>query len=90
MNNTRNIEPVAFWSPEGPREASRIGLYNFHGYDFDGTDSRVSYRLLAPPGEALFEGTVTVPAAVTDGWGADDEVIFDHVITALGLTKAEE
>lgn len=101
--NYRTIAPVEFWSPTGDKSASRILLYNFHGYNFDGTDSRVSYKLLevvvVPDVDAegndiekeiltsLSEGSVNIPDEVVQAWGIDDEPIFDYVIDQLNLEK---
>lgn len=86
--NTRNIQPIAFWSPSGTDEADQIQLYNFHGYDFNGLDSYVSYRMMSSADKhVIYEGTVKVPASVVDQWGADDQPIFDFVLTELGLTS---
>jgi hypothetical protein len=101
--NYRTIEPVEFWSPTGTNSATRILLYNFHGYNFDGTDSYVSYKLLAVTvvtdtdeegneverdvTKSLSEGSVGVPDEVVQVWGVDDEPIFDYVIDQLNLEK---
>lgn len=93
--NSRKIEPISFWSPNGQQEATSIRLHNFHGYNFDGSSSSVSYRLGFTQSQAdsdewfvcLAEGSVTIPDEVVQDWGADDECIFNHVITQLGLRK---
>lgn len=93
--NYRTIEPVGFWSPAGIKNATRITLYNFHGYNFDGTDSLVSYKLqevgLDSEGEetvtSLSEGSVAIPNSVVQAWGIDDEPIFDFVLEELNLEK---
>lgn len=74
-------------------------LYNFHGYNFDGKDSTVSYKLgfvelVNSPDEletqterwtSLYEGSVTIPDYIVQAWGEDDEPIFDYVMEALNL-----
>lgn len=88
--NTREIQPVSFWTPEGEKSADTILLYNFHGYNFDETDSIVSYKLGFIESEkfkSLSEGSVALPDSVVQAWGEDDEPIFDYVITQLNLTK---
>lgn len=93
--NYRTIEPVGFWSPEGTKLATRLTLYNFHGYNFDGKDSIVSYKLqeviLDNEGvetlSSLSEGSVAIPDSVVQAWGADDEPIFDYVLDQLNLEK---
>lgn len=97
MINTRKITPINFWSKEGDKSADTILLYNFHGYNFDGTDSWVSYRLgvIEQLEEdtvrfvAYFEGSVPVPNGIVQAWGEDDEPIFSHVISTLNLTRDE-
>lgn len=95
--NTRRIKPVEFWNDGNTKEATSIRLYNFHGYNFDGSNSIVSYKLECEEsfevdgGESiaqrtsLFEGSVSVPDDVVQSWGADDEPIFDFVIGELNL-----
>lgn len=96
MASTRQIDPVTSWTPQGAMEADRIQLHNFSGYHFDGADTaEVAYRLLSPNEDGtLFttvaSGSVNVPDSVVQTWGEDDEVIFDHVLAQLGLTKATE
>ena len=46
MTNLRQITPISFWFPTGQREADHILLYNFHAYNFDSSDSMVSYKLV--------------------------------------------
>ena len=88
--NYRNIAPVGFWSPEGEKEAVRIMLYNFHNYNFNGSDSYVSYKLQMEDEVSLHEGSVAIPDTIVQAWGEDDEPIFDYVISQLGLTKITE
>lgn len=86
--NYREISPVSFWSPEGDKIATRILLYNFHGYNFDGTNSIVSYKLQDDGEKSLSEGSVSLPDTLVQAWGEDDEPIFDYVISELNLTRA--
>jgi hypothetical protein len=44
--NTRNIQPVSFWTPSGDKQASRIKLSNFSDYNFDGNGGKVYWQLL--------------------------------------------
>jgi hypothetical protein len=97
MINTRKIKPISFWSKDGDKLADHILLYNFHGYNFDGTDSWVSYKLgkveLIEEDKEMFysyfEGSVPVPNTVVQDWGEDDEPIFDFVIDTLNLDRDE-
>jgi len=88
--NIRNIQPVEFWTPDGVKVAEEIMLYNFHNYNFDGTDSVVSYRIGNTEGDrwvSLAEGSVSLPDNIVQAWGANDEPIFDYVIAELNLTE---
>lgn len=93
--NTRNIAAISFWTPTAVEQADALMLYNFHGYNFNGTASSVSYKLgrfeqmgdEEPKFVSLAEGSVSVPDAVVQSWGQDDECIFDHVIAELNLEK---
>ena len=89
--NKRNIEPVEFWTPAGTKTAGEILLYNFHGYNFDGTDSLVSYKIGNTDDDgkwnSLSENSVAIPDDVVQAWGEDDEPIFNYVIGYLGLTE---
>lgn len=85
--NYRPIAPITFWSPSGNQQATRLMLYNFHNYNFDGTDSTVSYRLQTEEEVTLSEGSIAIPDDVVQAWGVDDEPMFDYVATKLNLTK---
>lgn len=95
--NTRDINEINFWNADGIKQADKIMLYNFHGYNFDGTDSRVSYRIGyyentdndTERWHSLYEGSVNIPNSVVQSWGEDDEPIFDYVIDQLNLEYAE-
>lgn len=104
MINTRKITPINFWSKEGNKSADSILLYNFHGYNFDDTDSWVSYRLgtvvtreipveegviIEKSFASYFEGSVAIPNDIVQAWGQDDEPIFDYIISTLNLTRDE-
>lgn len=100
--NKRKIQPVQFWRQNGASEATHIMLYNFHNYNFDGSDSVVSYKLgfeevVGGPEEtdvarwtSLYEGSVMLPNTVVQEWGEDDEPIFDYVMEVLNLTRDTE
>lgn len=96
MINARKIQPVQFWKQTGTATADHILLYNFHNYNFDGSDSVVSYRLgfIELTGEpqaerwsSLYEGSILLPNTVVQDWGEDDEPIFDYVIQQLNLVR---
>jgi hypothetical protein len=83
--NTRTIEPVQIWSPDGQRIANEISLDNFHDYKFDNGIGYVDYTLKNTNGETYYTGTVEVPANIIQQWGASDDVIWEFVSTTLGL-----
>lgn len=92
--NMRNIKPIDFWTPDGTKTADKVMLYNFHGYNFDGTESWVSYRVGRSDSDGekhsfsvFSEGSVSVPDEIVQSWGSDDECIFDHVIATLNLER---
>lgn len=97
MINARKIKPVSFWSKEGDQLADHILLYNFHGYNFDGTDSWVSYKLgtveqINETQEmfySFFEGSIPLPDTTVQEWGENDEPIFDYVLEELNLERDE-
>ena len=98
--NKREIEPVSFWTFDGTKEATHILLYNFHQYNFDGSDSVVSYKLgyvdevVDEDGVeyerwvSLTEGSVKLPNSLVQSWGSNDEPIFDYVVEELNLEYA--
>lgn len=103
--NERKIEPVTAFSPTGVQTAEYIQLFNFSGYNFDGSDmAYVNYELSFyvpevhenPEVEQKFArgvvcgGTIRIPDEIVQSWGADDEPIFEYVIETLGLVKASE
>ena len=94
------IKPLNLWNGGKYQTASQIGLYNFHGYDFDGTASSVSYRLgfiesvEEPDGEtsntfiSINEGSIAIPDSLVQTWGASDEPIIAYTLSELGLQEA--
>jgi hypothetical protein len=91
--NTRIIEPITVFTTEGPKEVSLLSLVNFCGYNFLNSSGIVSYilsGLINVDGVDSYveyiHNTLEVPAEIVQQWGSDDEIIFDYVATALGLT----
>ena len=91
------IQPVNIWINGENRSASELIVYNFHNYNFDGTDSLVSYKLGASDiggasTDAQFvsysEGSVVIPDAIVQTWGTDDDPIIDYVLASLNLEEA--
>jgi hypothetical protein len=94
------IEPINIWEGGKYKTVNQLGVYNFHGYNFDGTDSMVSYRLgvtettEGSDGSEIAsfvsysEGSVTVPDAIVQAWGKDDDPIVAFVLTSLNLEEA--
>ena len=99
--NTTNIKPITFWTPEGNKDATKLVVYNFHNYNFDGSPSNVSYVIGAammvpgPDGEdverffALTSGTVQIPDDIVQTWGSDDKPIISFVLSELKLEEAD-
>lgn len=97
--DTRKIKPVTFWTANGNKKADELKLYNFHNYNFDASDSAVSYKLGYTVGTpdmdgneltefvSLNEGSVILPYQLVETWGSDDEPIWQYVLTELKLTE---
>jgi hypothetical protein len=83
--NTRLIQQIDIWSPDGQRTVDKISLDNFYGYKFDDGVGYVDYTLIGYQGESYYNSNVEVPSNIIQQWGADDEIIFDYVATTLGL-----
>lgn len=94
------IKPLNIWNGGKYQTASQIGLYNFHGYDFDGTASSVSYKLgFTESSEqadgfasdffvSINEGSIAIPDSLVQTWGASDEPIIAYTLSELGLQEA--
>lgn len=97
---TTNIKPINIWEGGKYKTVDQLGVYNFHGYNFDGTDSMVSYRLgVTETSEgsdgseiksfvSYSEGSVSVPDSIVQAWGQDDDPIVAFVLTSLNLEEA--
>lgn len=95
-----NIKSLNLWEGGKYQTVNQIGVYNFHGYNFDGTDSSVSYRLgvtetsegsdgsIIESFVSYSEGSVIIPDSVVQTWGADDNPIIAYVIAELNLEEA--
>jgi hypothetical protein len=91
--NTRIIEPVTTYTTDGVKTLDLLSLVNFCGYNFLNSSGIVSYIL---SGKITVDGidsyveyihnTLEVPANIIQQWGADDNIIFVYVASALGLT----
>lgn len=83
------IQRVSVWADGAVRSADTLGVYNFNNYNFDGTDSSVSYKLgiIDEFSEltSFAEGSVAVPDAIVQAWGTDDDPIIDFVLATLNL-----
>lgn len=99
--NIKPIIPISFWQNGNIIEANHVMLYNFHGYDFNGMPSSVSYKLLllvrTPDADgddiaeaeyvSVYENSVQLPYEVVSVWGEDDQIIWDYVFEQLNLTE---
>ncbi len=90
MSNTRQIQPITTWTPEGEKTITVLALSNFFDYHFDDGAGKVQYKLISVDSELgateHFVGIIDVPASVVHQWGADDGIIWNYVATALNLT----
>jgi hypothetical protein len=89
MSNTRSIQPITTWTPEGEKTINLLALSNFSDYHFDDGAGKVEYKLIGADPELgateYFINKLEVPASIIQQWGADDEIIWDYVVTTLGL-----
>lgn len=94
MANTRQIEPVSVWSPNGQTDAIYLGLINFFDYHFDNGGGTATYSLIGmqdngdgiPTAVDLYIANINIPSSVIQAWGENDDIIFEYVATTLGLT----
>lgn len=90
--SARNIQPIQSWSPiSGDISIDTLSLTDFYHYHFDNGNGKVSYSLsgINPSTESridYFSDSIDIPSSVIQQWGASDDVIWDYVATALGLT----
>lgn len=59
--NTKNIEPVSIWTPNGQKNATILSLSNFFNYHFDNGSGVVEYILLGMESvgsQTMEDGTV--------------------------------
>ena len=89
MSNTRQIQPISTWTPDGEKEISVLAVSNFYDYHFDNGSGKIEYKLISvnPQVGATehFTGVVEIPSSIVQQWGADDEPIFQYVAQTLGL-----
>lgn len=89
MSNTRSIQPITTWTPEGEKTINLLALSNFSDYHFDNGAGKVEYKLIGVDPELgameYFINKLEVPASIIQQWGADDDIIWDYVVTTLGL-----
>ena len=88
--NTRHIQPITTWTPEGEKTINLLALSNFSDYHFDDGSGKVEYKLIGADLELgateYFTNKLEVPASIIQQWGADDTIIWDYVASTLGLT----
>ena len=87
--NTRQIQPINIWTPNGNTEITYLSLFDFFDYHFDDGGGKVRYKLINVDTELgatdCFVGVIDVPSDIVQQWGASDDIIFQYVATALGL-----
>lgn len=85
--NTKNIQQIEVWSPEGQKQVDKLRLLTFYGYNFDNNDGGyVDYQLLSPDDSIQFGATLLIPPSIVQQWGADDSIIWNYIATTLNLT----
>jgi len=88
--NTRNIQPIPTWTPEGEKSMSILALSNFYDYHFDDGSGKVEYKLIGVDdntGSAIeyYTGNLDIPASIVQQWGVSDDIIWNYVTTTLGI-----
>jgi hypothetical protein len=87
--NTRQIQPITTWTPQGEKAITMLSLSNFSDYHFDDGAGSVEYRLISVDLELgateHFVDKIEVPASIIQQWGSDDSIIWEYVANALGL-----
>lgn len=88
--NIRQIQPITTWTPSGEKTANFLALSNFFNYHFDNGSGNVEYKLINVDPELgateFFSGAVEIPAEIIQQWGESDDIIWQYVANALGLT----
>jgi hypothetical protein len=84
--NIKSIQQIDIWSADGQKTVDRLNLTNFCGYKFNDGAGYVDYSLIGTQGEVYHSGSIEIPSSIIQQWGADDNVIWDYVVTSLGLT----
>jgi hypothetical protein len=92
MSNTKQIQPIQIWTPEGEKSINTLALTNFFDYHFDNGAGKVEYKLISVDLEIgateLFIGNIDIPASIIQQWGSSDDIIWEHVATTLNLIFA--
>lgn len=91
--NTRQIQPVTVWTPNGQRTATIFSIYDFYGYHFDNGGGMVKYKLIGMEigGDNVesavdyINDTYPIPPSIVQQWCASDDIIFTYVAQQLGL-----
>jgi hypothetical protein len=90
MSNTIKIKEIKTWGPTGEKSIDYLGLSNFNSYNFDNSGGKVEYKLIGVDeidgATDYFTGVVDIPSEVIVNWGTDDNIIFEYVANALGVT----
>lgn len=88
--NTRAIQPIQVWTPDGSKTVTFLGLFNFFDYHFDNGSGKVEYKLISVDPDLgatdCFIGNLDIPSSIIQQWGPSDDIIFNYVATTLGLT----
>jgi hypothetical protein len=90
--NTRQIQPITTWTPDGSKTISYLSLCNFSDYHFDNGGGKVEYKLIGmsdgdvPIAIDYFVGTLVVPSDIIQQWGTSDDIIWNYVANTLDIT----
>jgi hypothetical protein len=90
MSNTRQIQSVQIWTPNGEKSIDTLALTSFFDYHFDEGSGKCTYKLISSDeingATELFTGDLEIPSNIIQQWGADDTIIWDYVANSLSLT----
>lgn len=90
MSNTRQIQPIQIWTPNGEKSINTLALTNFFDYHFDEGSGKCTYKLIEADevngATELFMGDLEIPSDIVQQWGASDDIIWIYVASKLNLT----
>jgi len=84
--NTKDIQPIDVWSPDGFQPVGKLKFLTFYGYEFNDGPGYIDYELLGQNNEMKYQASLLIPSDIVQQWGDDDSIIWDYVANTLGLT----